>query len=848
MTASNYPFRQVEKRWQSCWQKNKSFKAELNSDKPKKYVLEMLPYPSGRLHMGHVRNYAIGDAMARYYRLAGYNVFHPMGWDAFGMPAENAARERDANPAQWTLNNIKQMRRDLDMLGFSYDWDSEVTTCLPDYYGQEQKLFLEFLRKGLAYRSESWVNWDPVDNSVLANEQVVNGRGWRSGALVEKRKLNQWSLKITDYNEELLRDIEQLKGWPEKVRLMQTNWIGKSQGANVRFYTTCSKQEITVFTTRPDTLFGASFIGISAGHPIAEQLAKSNTEVKAFINRVSKSSTDEQTISTMDKEGIDTGLRVRHPFDESLELPVYIANFVLMEYGTGAVFACPAHDERDHEFAVKYGLPIRPVVQTGINEEHDFTSAAYTGDGEIFNSQFLDGMTSESAKKAAIAKLEQLGLGQSNTTYRLRDWCVSRQRYWGCPIPVIHCESCGVVPVPEKDLPVVLPEDVDWSVNGNPLEHHPTWKKVDCPKCGKKAERETDTFDTFFESSWYFLRYCCPDYKDPIDSETVNYWSPADLYIGGIEHAVMHLLYARFFTKVVRDLGHVNFGEPFKQLLTQGMVCHQTYKTEQGEWLYPSQVKRVGDKYVTIEGDQPVIVGRSEKMSKSKKNLIDPQQIFDAYGADAARLFVLSDTPADRDFDWSEDGVEGSWRYLNRLWRLAATVNDYKSEEVSGFTDTDVDFRKLTHGIFKKLTQAYEDLAFNKAIALARELTNELEGCIRSSEVSRAAVLEAYERVIIGLSPVVPHVCSEILEQLGHKDVINLNWPKIDEQLASVEEVNIAVQVNGKLRGDFTAVVGQDKADLQSKALALPVVQKYLEGKEPRKVIVVPDRIVNVVC
>lgn len=847
----SYPFRALEAKWQNYWQSEQSFEVNNLPNSKKSYVLEMFPYPSGKLHMGHVRNYAIGDAIARFKMARGYEVLHPMGWDAFGLPAENAAAQNNVSPKAWTLENIAAMRARFKALGFSFDWQREVASCRSEYYGLEQKIFLDFIKNGLAYRRESWVNWDPVDNCVLANEQVINGRGWRSGAIVEKRKLNQWSLKITDYAQELIDDLQKLQGWPEKVIRMQENWIGRSQGAHIEFSISGRSDKLAVFTTRPETLFGAAFCAIAPTHPIADELAASNPELAAFIEECQRTPTTEEALSTVEKKGFLTSLRIDHPFIAGASLPLYVANFVLMDYGTGAIFACPAHDERDYEFAKKYQLPIIPVVGHE-GQPADVSAGAYTGPGAMVNSDFMNGMKVEAARDAAISRLEALGIGQRRITYRLRDWSVSRQRYWGCPIPVVHCDACGVVPVNEADLPIKLPEDVSFAKTGNPLDHHPTWKHTTCPSCKKPAIRETDTLDTFFESSWYFLRFCDPQAVEPINRDAVNKWMSVDWYIGGIEHAVLHLLYARFFTKALRDCGYIAIDEPFQNLLTQGMVCHQTFKDQQGQWLYPDEVMRLSNAtYVTIAGEHPVEAGRSEKMSKSKKNIVDPDHIMDTYGADAARLFVLSDNPPERDFDWSEEGVEGSWRYLNRIWRLG---NDVSTLQNQGEGDAELTFklRQKTHQGILKITEAYERNAFNKVIAFCRELTRDIEEAIVHSDISVPAVREATLVLIQSLNPLIPHLASELWTLFHNQndrqgDITKAPWPEADPVLAAQQEITIAVQVNGKMRGSFTIAKDSSEDELLSLALQMPAVQRDINDRPLLKKIIVPNRIVNIV-
>jgi leucyl-tRNA synthetase len=847
MTA--YPFKEFETKWQKIWNETKAFEVKDSTSKPKSYILEMLPYPSGRLHMGHVRNYAIGDAIARYKHALGFAVLHPMGWDAFGLPAENAAAEHNVDPAVWTVDNIQAMKQQLMSLGFSIDWSREVTTCLPDYYVHEQKMFLDFWRNDLAYRKEIWVNWDPVEGSVLANEQVINGRGWRSGAVVEKRKLTQWSLQITRYAKELLDDLTKLeKGWPDKVVRMQENWIGRSEGAIVRFSLMNQENDfVEIFTTRPETLFGAAFVAISPAHPIAEKLSESNKALAEFIEMCQRTPTTEEALSTEEKKGFDSGLRVKHPFMADKTLPVYVANFVMMDYGTGAVFGCPAHDERDFEFATKYNLPISIVVQPDAGDIATPLAAAYTGPGTLINSDFLNGLIVEEARRQALDEIEKRQLGERKVTYRLRDWCVSRQRYWGCPIPIIYCDDCGPVAVPDKDLPVTLPKDVVFGKGGNPLANHPSWKHVDCPDCGKPAIRETDTFDTFFESSWYFLRYCNPASTSPIDKHSCQKWMPVDWYIGGIEHAVLHLLYARFFTKALRDCGYLDLDEPFANLLTQGMVCHPTYQDQDGHWLSPQEVeKNTKGQYVTVDGGKPIRLGRSEKMSKSKKNVVDPQSIIDTYGTDAARLFVLSDTPPERDFDWSDEGLEGAWRYINRVWRLGLQLLEMADRP--GEPEATHALRKLSHQSIRKFTQAYERNAFNKAIAFLRELTNALEKSAEDSAISLSALKEGFTILLQGLNPIIPHLSSELWDRLGQKEsLVDKSWPVPDAELAAIEEVTIAVQVNGKTRGSFQATVDSDQSTLEQEALMIPAVIRDMAGRSVKRVITIPNRIVNIV-
>lgn len=840
-----YNFRETEKKWQLIWEENGCFKARESSDKPKYYVLEMFPYPSGRIHMGHIRNYTLGDVVARFKLSQGYNVLHPMGWDAFGLPAENAAIQHNLHPAKWTYENIAAMRNQLKPVGFSYDWDREIASCDVEYYEQEQKLFLDFLEHGLVYEKESWVNWDPVENTVLANEQVVDGKGWRSGAPVERRRLSQWFLKITDFAQDLLDALDSLKGWPDKVLTMQRNWIGRSEGAYVYFPLKGQGKNLEIFTTRPDTLFGASFCAISANHPIAEELAKTSNDIATFIKECNALGTSEEEIEKAEKKGFDTGLKVIHPFDPTWELPLYIANFVLMDYGTGAIFGCPGHDERDHAFAKKYHLPIIQVIQD--DESSDINQQAYTDDGKLINSQFLNGLDVTTAKKKIIETLEEKAAGKRAITYRLRDWGVSRQRYWGCPIPIIRCPSCGPVSVSKEDLPIKLPEDVTFDKPGNPLDHHPTWKHVKCPECGEKAERVTDTLDTFFESSWYFLRFCSPHSRQPFEKAAVEYWMPVDQYIGGVEHAVMHLLYARFFTRALRKCGYLNFDEPFQHLMTQGMVCHETYQDQAGQWLYPEEVKQVDEKkFVKISDETAVRVGRSEKMSKSKKNVIDSEEIMQSYGADTTRLFMMSDSPPERDLEWTESGIQGIWRYINRLWRLRHQIASLtaKATDLSGAMDEKI--LKHLHKTIQAGTQDLERFHFNKFVARVREFHNELEDSL--SHLSKEVLEEASQGLLHLLNPIMPHITEALWQQLGYKGLlVDRPWPKANPKYLQDETVEMAVQVNGKLRGTIEIALGLDQEEIKKMALNLPTVERLVADKQVRKIIVVPNKIVNIV-
>jgi len=853
---SRYNFKETEAKWQGIWAERRCFEAQEASDRPKYYVLEMFPYPSGRIHMGHVRNYTLGDVVARYKRARGFNVLHPMGWDSFGLPAENAAMENKVHPAAWTNENIPTMRGQLQSMGFSHDWSRELSTCEPAYYKHGQRLFLDFLDTGLAYQRESWVNWDPVENSVLANEQVIDGKGWRTGAPVEKRLLKQWFLKITEFSDSLLEALESLERWPDKVRLMQHNWIGRSEGARVRFELQGRPDRLEVFTTRPDTLFGASFCAIAANHPLAQEMAAGNPELTAFIAECNRMGTSEEAIETAEKMGYDTGLKAKHPFVPGKALPVYVANFVLMEYGTGAIFGCPGHDQRDLDFARKYGLPVVPVVAPRDADPAAFAigDTAFVDDGVMINSDFLDGLDVPAAKRAAIDRLAAQQDGESAITYRLRDWGVSRQRYWGCPIPVIHCPGCGVVPVPVADLPVLLPDDVEFDSPGNPLERHPTWKNVDCPTCGGAARRETDTCDTFFDSSWYFARFCSPQNADlPFTREAADYWLPVDQYIGGVEHAVLHLLYSRFFMRAMKRCGYVGIEEPFDGLFTQGMVCHETYRDEAGRWLFPDEVRPgSGTALVQTGTGKPVTRGRSEKMSKSKKNVVDPEVIVGSYGADTARIYMMSDSPPDRDLEWTEAGIEGAWRYVNRLWRMFTEPAGAVAPAATPMPPTLGDAAdKTLRAIHRTIADVGNDLDrfhFNRAVARIRELTNlldELAGDNADVAWVRRFGLETLAQLV---DPVMPHLAEELWQRLGHTTpLVDTPWPGYDEAMLVEESITIAVQVNGKLRGTVMLPPDAAKEKAEAEALALENVQRAMDGKPVRKVIVVPNKVINVV-
>ncbi len=877
MTPSRYNARDAEPRWQKTWTDREIFATKNDDPRPKYYVLEMFPYPSGRIHMGHVRNYTMGDVVARYKRAMGHAVLHPMGWDAFGMPAENAAMERKVHPKAWTYQNIAAMKSQLQSMGLSLDWAREIATCDPDYYKHQQAMFLDFLEAGLVERKKSKVNWDPVDMTVLANEQVIDGRGWRSNALVEQKELTQWFLKISDYAQELLDAIDTLDRWPEKVRIMQRNWIGRSEGLLVRFAldaksTPNAESELDVFTTRPDTLFGAKFVAIAPDHPLAAAAAQKNPKLKDFIEECKRHGTAQEVIDKAEKLGFDTGIRALHPFDASWKLPVYVANFILMDYGTGAIFACPAHDQRDLDFVNKYGLGNVPVVCPPGQDPATFViiDVAYDGDGTMINSRFLDGMTIEQAKEEVAKRLESETRGgspvaQRQINFRLRDWGISRQRYWGCPIPIIHCDKCGTLPVPKKDLPVKLPEDVSFDRPGNPLDRHPTWKNVSCPSCGGPARRETDTMDTFVDSSWYFARFTDPWLAtDATDRAVADRWLPVDQYIGGIEHAILHLLYSRFFLRAMKKTGRTGLDEPFAGLFTQGMVIHETYRKQDGSFVLPAEVtiEAVGDTRtakLTATGE-PIEIGSIEKMSKSKKNTVDPDDIIGSYGADTARWFVLSDSPPERDVIWTEEGVQGSWRFLQRLWRLVGEVAEIAAKapgpKPGEFGEAALAVRKAAHGALAKVSEDIEKLRFNRCVAHIYEFANELGSAIGHVTSPAAltpdfafAIREAGDILVQLFAPMMPHLAEECWAALGHKELVSMQpWPKVEAALLVEDTVTLPVQVNGKKRADVTVPRDAGNADIEAAVLRLDAVKKALDGKAPKKVIVVPQRIVNVVA
>ena len=852
---SRYNSKISEPKWQKKWHESQIFRVERDETKEKYYVLEMFPYPSGRIHMGHVRNYTMGDVVARFKTANGYNVLHPMGWDAFGLPAENAAMEKGVHPGDWTYQNIADMRSQMLPLGLSIDWSREFATCDPEYYGHQQAMFIDMMEKGLAYRKSALVNWDPVDMTVLANEQVEAGRGWRSGALVERKELTQWFFKISNYSEELLSSLDQLKNWPEKVKMMQANWIGKSVGLEIKFSLTKNNlgtSNIDVFTTRPDTLLGASFIGISPDHPLAKELEQNNSEILEFNSKCRSSGTSQQDMETAEKIGYNTGLTVKHPLISEKVLPVWIANFILMDYGTGAIFACPAHDQRDLDFAIKYKLPVIDTFYSIKNEINVEKTAFVPPKNEVV--RWIDhftGVVEASGQEVidlTIKFAENEGWGKARTQYRLRDWGASRQRYWGCPIPVVHCEKCGAVPEKKENLPIILPKDVKFDKPGNPLDRHTLWLKCNCPICGIGARRETDTMDTFIDSSWYFARFTSPKSKRPIDPKEANYWMNVDQYIGGVEHAILHLLYSRFFARAMNITNHLpkKAVEPFNALFTQGMVTHETYSIPEASspkkkiWYSPDEIKKINGEHTVTATGEKAFVGPIIKMSKSKKNVIDPEDIINQYGADTARWFVMSDSPPERDVEWTTSGVEASWKHLNKVWRLIDALEQNNTQDNS----EDGALLKSVHYSINEVTKGIEEFSFNKSIASLYELTN----IINRSNAGVRAKTEALKTLAILMMPFTPHIAEEMWSTLGGQGLASLSsWPKLDKSLLENDDVTVAIQVNGKVRSLITFSKSLGKDDIESLALSDDKIKKILNGALPKKVIVIPGRIVNVV-
>jgi len=838
-----YNIKSVEKKWQDVWQTKKTDYAVLNKNKKKFYCLEMFPYPSGKIHMGHVRNYTIGDVLARYKKLRGFNVLHPMGWDSFGLPAENAARENNLHPKDWTKKNIKTMKKQLKLLGLSLDWDREISTCDPEYYRHQQEFFLELFEKDLVYKKDTYVNWDPVEQSVLANEQVINGKGWRSGAVVERKKLSQWFFDIKKFSQNLLDELRNLKNWPEKVKLMQKNWIGKSYGCEINFALDNKKksQKIKIFTTRPDTIFGASFIALSVDHPITKNFEK-NKKFISFKSECSKMGTTEEALANAEKIGFNTGLFALHPFDKKNKLPIFVANFVLMDYGTGAIFGCPAHDQRDLDFANKYKLKVLPVVKPENIESSKFLikDTAFTGDGILFNSNFLNNLKVNEAIEKAIKEVTKKKLGQKKITFRLKDWGVSRQRYWGCPIPIVYNSKGKALAVDKKDLPILLPEKVDLNTKGNPLEKHPTWKFTKLSS-GEKVTRETDTLDTFVDSSWYFLRFCSPKYKKyGFKIDDLEYWMPVDQYIGGVEHAILHLLYSRFF---MRALAYKNkkfkYEEPFESLFTQGMVCHETYKNEDGNWLYPDEIeKKLEGNFVTKKDNKKVLAGPSEAMSKSKKNTVDPEEMIDIYGADSIRWFMLSDSPPERDVQWSTEGVSASFKFIQKLWKLNSEILNKKdsTEKTEDFT-----LKKAVNKTVYNVTKNLENFQYNVVIANIHEIYNILHQHVMNAKTSNQTLKNEWEKITMLLMPLVPHLAHECCEKINKK----FYWPEYDPKLLKEQNSTIVIQVNGRKRGILEIPVNSEEKTIIKKSKEIENVSKYIENTEIIKNIYIKNKLLN---
>ena len=858
-TQKPYIAKDIENKWQKEWEINNTYKASSDSNKKNYYVLEMFPYPSGKIHMGHVRVYTLGDVLARYKRSTGHNVLHPMGWDAFGMPAENAAFENKTHPAIWTKQNIDNMRKQLKAMGLSYDWDLEFATCDPLYIECQQKIFLDFYKNKLAYRKEAWANWDPVDQTVLSNEQVIDGKGWRSGAKVERRKLPQWFFRITEYADELVDSLDKLDNWSNQVKVMQKNWIGRSEGLKLNFKIHISAETpsefktIEVYTTRPDTIYGASFIAIAPDHPIAKDLSVNNKELQKFITECNQIGTSEEALEKAEKRGFDTGIKVYHPFVDKEYLPVYVANFVLMSYGTGAIFGVPAHDQRDLDFANKLGLPIKVVVRDKNSNKDKIDNTAYTGEGEIINSDFLNGLNIYEAKARVMEIAEQKKIGKRSKQFRLHDWCASRQRYWGCPVPIVLCDDCGIVPVPKSELPVLLPDDVTFEKTGNPLDHHEKWKPIKCPKCNKPAKRETQTFDTFVDSSWYALRYPAPKSKEPIEKNEMAKWSPPDQYVGGIEHAILHLLYARFFNRGLKKTNYVNFEEPFKGLFCQGMVCHKTYKGPDG-WVEPENIIFRDNKALLKSNNKELEIGRSEKMSKSKKNIVDPMSIIEKYGADTARLFMLSDSPPERDLDWSESGVDGCWKYLKKIWSHFQNY-EIPIQNFALLKEANEEGNKLRRDIhlcIKNTTDSIESFRYNSAVASIRKLSNLLLNIKNKNNdnVLEQILLEGWQSYLIMLSPIAPHITEELWKYIYPKtSILSQSWPSINQKLLNEKSLIIAVQINGKLKNTIEIPKKEinNKAFQEEKALSLNNIKAAILINNPKKIIVIPGRVINIV-
>ena len=849
MSLERYNPKISEKNWQTYWEKEKIFKSKVDKNKKKFYCLEMFPYPSGKIHMGHVRNYAIGDVLARYKTLNNFNVLHPMGWDSFGLPAENAAKENNLHPKKWTENNIENMKNQLKLLGLSIDWDREISTCDSNYYKHQQEFFIEMYKKGLVQKKETYVNWDPVDKTVLANEQVIDGKGWRSGVEVERKKLHQWFFNITKFSQELLNDLEKLPGWPEKVKLMQKNWIGKSEGCEIIFKTQ-NKKNIKVFTTRPDTIYGASFIAISADHPLTKDCEKDKNFIK-FKEECNKMGTTEEALANAEKIGFDTKIKALHPFDVKKSLPVYVSNFVLMDYGTGAIFGCPAHDQRDLEFARKYKLDVLPVVLPD-NEKKDkykIKETAYTGDGKLINSEFLDGLNVTQAKKKIIDSIEKKSIGKRKISFRLKDWGVSRQRYWGCPIPIVYKKDGTAITLSKKDLPVILPEDIDLKVSGNPLEKHSSWKHTKLSSSGEEVTRETDTLDTFVDSSWYFLRFCSPKEKTHgFNLEDLKYWMPVDQYIGGVEHAILHLLYSRFFMRALSfKTKDFIWNEPFKGLFTQGMVCHETYKDKNGKWLSPDEIEIDSNKNAkNIKTREKILIGPSEAMSKSKKNVIEPEEVMKNFGADSIRWFILSDSPPSRDIQWSQEGILASHKFIQKIWTLTNKIEDYKNSNEN--IEEDKNVYKFINKMIYNITRNIENFQYNVVIANFHEIYNELDGFLNNKKSSAKALKTSMVKTLICLIPFTPHIAFECLKKIDKSfDPKNIKWPSYDKNLLVEEEYNIIVQINGKKRGIFKMPANSDENIVLQEAKKVENVKKTMGSNKIKKYIYVKNRLINLI-
>ena len=851
--SDKYNPKVIEKNWQSFWDNKKIFESRIEENKDKYYILEMFPYPSGKIHMGHVRNYTLGDVIARYKRARGFNVMHPMGWDAFGLPAENAAKENNISPKNWTYENIKTMKGQLMKMGLSLDWSRELATCDEKYYHQQQKLFLDFFRRNLIYKKESLVNWDPIENTVLANEQVIDGKGWRSGAEVEQKKLSQWFFKITEYAENLLQSLDQLNKWPEKVKTMQKNWVGKSTGCEVNFkissdYQVFKDTYLKIFTTRPDTIFGATFCALSPFHPLVDELISHNSEMEKSVLKLRSQKINEESISKNEKIGIKTELFIEHPLIKNKKLPVYVANFILMDYGSGAIYGCPAHDQRDLDFANKYNLEIIQVINPISGEKFD-NKNAITDDGQLINSDFLNGLSVSDAKEKVIKKLVDLKIGEKKVNYRLRDWGISRQRYWGCPIPILYREDGEIIEVPEDELPIKLPEDIDLNVPGNPLDNHPTWKYSKCPKTGMKAVRETDTLDTFVDSAWYFLRFCSPNSNIPFDKNETEYWMPVDQYVGGVEHAILHLLYSRFFTKALEIK---DFEEPFESLFTQGMVCHHTYKNNSGNWVFPEDVSKDNDGFTQISTGEKVKQGPIESMSKSKKNVIDPETIIKSYGADAARWFVLSDSPPEKDINWSESGIQGSWKICQKIWNYVNENKKYlAAENYNENMELSIESKNLMFLLNQNLdsvTKSIEKFQMNVAIAKVYEIVNSLTK-FKVSEDNDSVILGEALRVLIRIiEPMVPHLAEECWSLTGNKESITFEpWPEVNPNFLEKNEVVVVIQINGKRRAELSIKKDASEEEVVKKIKSIQNINNALNQKNILKSIYVPNKILNIV-